>query len=193
MVWIDEILFTSNTVPKKAYERRNLQIIVEKKEFTTKVVHLVAAISEEKGLEAWLLLDRPVNQFSFCSIIPKIKRNGARFVLAGDNCKIHLSRYSEERYRAHNSRFIALVPWESELNPIEVYFLAIKTVFKLFKLNQIIQKKKKPHQLIREAMRAISQVTVRRIAEKGYYPVWTSVQHFLKSICRIWFDTGSSR
>jgi hypothetical protein len=64
---------------------------------------LVMAISKEKGLEGFFVLDKNPNSIEFCKIYDKISANGANFVVYGDNAGCHSSYYSKDFFRERGS------------------------------------------------------------------------------------------
>lgn len=58
-------------------------------------VNLVAAVSEENGIESYNIFESSVNSEKFCSIIQDIKAHGDRAVIFGDNVSYHHSKYTK--------------------------------------------------------------------------------------------------
>ena len=53
--------------------------------YTLKPMYLVAAVSEEFGLEAAILSESAINSETYCQILKEVKKFGENFVLFGDN------------------------------------------------------------------------------------------------------------
>ena len=68
-------------------------------------------------------------------------QKGARFVLFGDSVSYHTSKVSNDIYSKYRTRFIRSVPLEPDLDPIETYFLALKTAYKCLRLDSILNRK----------------------------------------------------
>jgi hypothetical protein len=63
------------------------------------VIHLIAGISKEHGLEGFVLVKRSVNSESFLSILDKFDIYGTNYTLLGDNASWHLSGLCKSTYR----------------------------------------------------------------------------------------------
>ena len=61
LVWVDEAVFTFNTMSTRAWSARHSRIEVKNADARIKTVALVAAISEDAGLEAFLLHPRAIS------------------------------------------------------------------------------------------------------------------------------------
>jgi transposase len=97
---------------------------------------MVAAVSEEVGMEAAILYDTSINSKMFVQIYDEIAKHDKDFVLFGDNASWHSSIYSTNFLKERDSSMIFNLPYMPILNPIETVFLQIKTIFKRLKLNR---------------------------------------------------------
>jgi|LauGreDrversion4_2_1035121.scaffolds.fasta_scaffold154340_1 hypothetical protein len=63
------------------------------------VVHLIAGISKEHGLEGFLIVKKSVNSERFLQILDQFDNYGTNYTLLGDNASWHLSGLCKTTYR----------------------------------------------------------------------------------------------
>lgn len=126
MVFVDEALFTRNTVNINAFCNKNAQVQLSSFGLDKPTVHAIAAISEENGIEALITDIEHTNTDLFLQIIDEIKVNGDHFTLFFDNVSYHVSKDAKKVYEDENIGYIASIVGVPELNPIESFFLRVK-------------------------------------------------------------------
>lgn len=104
--------------------------MVDVKDYETKTVRIVAAVSAENGLEVLDVHDEYINSVIFSQVVTKVKKKGARFVLFGDNVSYHHSKWIQEVYKENDTEMLLSVGWCPMLNPIENFFLHLKNKVK---------------------------------------------------------------
>jgi transposase len=62
----------------------------------------------------------------YCKILTIIKRNGANFVVFGDNASIHTKNFTAKLLREDNTSQFYNDVYTPVLNPIERFFLILK-------------------------------------------------------------------
>jgi hypothetical protein len=77
-VFLDEAVFTFNTFSKRAWYKKYSSISVIEKKLDIKPVAFIAAISEDQGLEQYLLHPKSISQDQFIHFIHQLseKYNG---------------------------------------------------------------------------------------------------------------------
>jgi hypothetical protein len=69
LVWVDEAVFTFNTFSTKAWAGKYTSIEIKDADMRVPTVALVAAISEDRGLEAYALHPRSISSHEFIRFI----------------------------------------------------------------------------------------------------------------------------
>ncbi len=69
LVWIDEAVFTFNTFNTKAWSAKYSSIKVKDADAKIKTLALIAAISEDKGLEAFAIHPRSISSEDFVAFV----------------------------------------------------------------------------------------------------------------------------
>jgi len=124
---------------------------------STQPIWVIAAVSKQHGVEAWLMYSRPINSAMFSKIIDEIKENGDRFVMFGDNCSIHKSKKTIKIIKQKKTEIIFNIPYMPILNPIERVFSIIKNKYKRLKMNRYQNNQKLDTvDLIEDAMESLN-------------------------------------
>jgi hypothetical protein len=74
LVWIDESVFTFNTFNTKAWSRKYSSIQVNDADAKIKTVALIAAISEDCGLEGYSLHPKSISTQEFVDFIENLSQ-----------------------------------------------------------------------------------------------------------------------
>ena len=72
LVWIDEAVFTYNTFKTKAWSAKNSRIQVNDADAKIKTVALIAAISEDCGLEGYSLHPKSISTQEFVDFVENL-------------------------------------------------------------------------------------------------------------------------
>ena len=62
LVWVDEAIFTFNTLGSKAWSSKYASISVKEKDARIKTMALIAAISEDRGLEGFVIHPKSISK-----------------------------------------------------------------------------------------------------------------------------------
>ena len=140
LVWIDEAVFTFNTFRKRAWSAKHTNIDVRDCDAKIKTMALIAAISEDCGLEAYSILPRSINSEDFVAFIHMlVKRfNGMEFSMFLDNLRVHKTKTVLEVCRLHQVTTIFNVPYSPDFNGIESFFSLVKGQYKNLLLQQLM-------------------------------------------------------
>jgi transposase len=89
---------------------------------------LIAAISEDGGLEAYSIHHRSINSEDFVAFIQILvsKFHGIEFAMFMDNLRVHKTKVVLEACRLHQVSTIYNVPYSPDFNGIESYFALVK-------------------------------------------------------------------
>jgi transposase len=96
---------------------------------------MVAAVSQEFGLEGYLLFEQSVNSEKFILILAEIERNGPNYKLLGDNASWHRSKITMKALQDKQKFMVFNGPYSPTLNPIELVFRIVKCHYKHRKLS----------------------------------------------------------
>jgi transposase len=127
---------------------------------------VVAGVSAENGMEAYLMKPKSINSDSFIEFIEiLLHNNDPRFIaIFMDNASIHHSKKVTKFCTLLGLQLIFNVPYCPQYNPIERVWSVIKNLYKRMKLKQISYKNPKKHELlVRNSMDSIIDKTVRSI------------------------------
>lgn len=69
LVWIDEAVFTFNTFSTKAWSAKYSSIKVKDADAKIKTLALIAAISEDRGLEAYAVYPKAISSENFVAFV----------------------------------------------------------------------------------------------------------------------------
>ena len=168
VIFVDESTFTSATISTRAFAVKGQHCFhpYDQKDFRR--VHLIAAVSAERGLEGWLTSKKPVNSEAFVQILDKICQPTSTFCLLGDNSTWHTSRFTQSHLRARNTFFIPNVPYSPECNPIEIVFRMVKNFFKKYRLQGATRGDEYDcERIIKKAMSTLNDDKIKNICSLG--------------------------
>jgi hypothetical protein len=151
------------------------------------------AVSEEFGIEAFLIYDRPINSDMFCEIFDLLDRRGTRWKLLGDSASWHRSNFTTNQLNLRGgktmSHSLISVPI---LNPIENCFNVCKNNFKRQKLNRIQNNQRLiTKEMVKNCVYDLKKDVVKNLCRAGWKR-WSqdsfklAVPEFFKWILIIW-------
>ena len=127
VVFVDECYFTNLTLLTHAYALKGSNIQVESKQLKSGNLSLLAAVSMQFGLEAYLLFNNRIDSTMFLQLVPEIKSKfGGNFALFMDNASYHKSEIVRKCLLEANVPAIYNLVATPVLNPIEQYFGVLK-------------------------------------------------------------------
>ena len=87
LVWVDEAIFTFNTLGTKAWSSKYSRIQVKENDARIKTMALIAAISEDCGLEGYLIHPKSISTAEFVAFVHQLsdKLGGQEFCMFMDN------------------------------------------------------------------------------------------------------------
>ena len=97
LVWVDEAIFTFNTLGTKAWSSKYSSIQVNEKDARIKTMSLIAAISEDRGLEAFLVHPKSISTPEFVAFVKLLSDSlgGREFSMFMDNLQVHKTQEVE--------------------------------------------------------------------------------------------------
>jgi hypothetical protein len=128
LIWVDEAVFTFNTFSTGAWSSKYSSIQVSDADAKIKTIALVAAISEDRGLEAYALHPRSINTEQFVQFIELLSEmfSGSEFSMFMDNLQVHKTKEVAEACTERKIQQIFNVPYSPDFNGIESYFSLVK-------------------------------------------------------------------
>ena len=132
LFFIDEAVFSFNTFKSKAWSSSNENIIVKEEKLRVKSQAFVAAISEDGGLESYMLHPRSFNQEQFITFLEQLatQHQGEQIAIFLDNLAVHKTRKVMAAYKRLNINAIFNMPYSPDFNGIESYFSLVKAQYK---------------------------------------------------------------
>ena len=94
LVWVDEAVFTFNTFSTRAWSAKYSRIEVADADAKIKTMALVAAVSDDCGLEGYALYPKSISTPEFVAIVESLsaKFGGAEFCMFMDNLQVHKTK-----------------------------------------------------------------------------------------------------
>lgn len=100
IIYVDETMFTKKTWLDKGYSHRNTNLAVNEDDVYTSYTAVLAAVSEEKGVEHLFLSPDPINEENFKLFTRKLrqKNKGKKLALFMDNLWFHKTNNMKESF-----------------------------------------------------------------------------------------------
>ena len=131
---------------------------------------LIAAISEDGGLEAYLIHPRAISTPEFVAFVKLLsdKFGGQEFSMFMDNLQVHKTQEVEQICTERKIQRIFNVPYSPDFNGIESYFSLLKCEYKKRILKLLIKGIKHDSKaLILHSLENIEKVKVQKCVECG--------------------------
>ena len=160
VVYLDEVMFTSNSNLKRTWAAKRSPISVDRKQMSHPTIACIASVSASNGLELIMQFPRSVDKHKFDEYLIKlrVKVGDRRVVLVLDNLSVHTCKYIQHRMAAHDFKWIFTIPYHPDANAIEFCFAQVKQSWKKLKLQTVIQQRKiKISQLIEQAFEIVTK------------------------------------
>jgi transposase len=141
VIFSDEAVFTTATLPDRAYAAKKHSVHIEEKLASSPAVAVVAGVSVEIGLEAYYIQAWSINSDAFIQfVLTVLESNKPKdFVLFLDNCRVHHSKKTTQFLLENGIEVIFNVAYAPEYNPIERVWAQLKAQFKKEKMGLILE------------------------------------------------------
>ena len=132
LVWVDEAIFTFNTLGSKAWSSKYQSISVKDTDARIKTVALIAAVSEDSGLEGFVIHPKSISTPEFVAFVQQLsdKFGDGEFCMFMDNLQVHKTEEVNQVCQERKVQKIFNVPYSPDFNGIESYFSLLKSEFK---------------------------------------------------------------
>ena len=170
LVWVDEAVFTFNTFSTRAWSARNDSIRVQDADARIQTMAFIAAISEDRGLEAWAMHPNAIIIPDFVAFIEQLSAHlhGAEFALFLDNLQVHKTQAVADACKELRAQRIFNVPYSPDFNGIEAYFSLVKAEYKKLVLQRLLKGLKvESPALIRQSVGLVEKEKTQRCVEHG--------------------------
>ena len=141
VVFCDGTLFTRNTIKATAWSHSRRPITIDKhKVMKEGAFNVLAAVSSEKGLEYYKVIDGHINTEHFVTMMKRIARKGRNALVFTDGTSYFKS--SKAKATANllfAGRLVANIPYQPELNAIEQVNRIVKESYKRKRLESIVR------------------------------------------------------
>ena len=155
IIFSDEAVFTTATLPNRAYSAKKHNVHIEEKLASSPAVAVVAGVSVEGGLEGYHIQARSIDSDAFIQFVLTVleRSKPETFVLFLDNCRVHHSKKVSQFLLENRIDVIYNVTYGPQYNPIERVWSQIKLLFKKQKMANILEGRASNYEkMIREAM-----------------------------------------
>ena len=141
VIFSDEAVFTTATLPNRAYAAKKHNVQIEEKLTSSPAVAVVAGVSVEGGLEGYYIHARSIDSDGFIQFaLTVLERSKSRdFVLFLDNCRVHHSKKVTKFLLENGIEVIFNVAYAPEYNPIERVWAQLKAQFKKEKMGLVLE------------------------------------------------------
>ena len=170
VVYLDEAIFSFNTFNSKAWSKSYDSITVCDDRVRIKTQALLAAISEDVGLEDYLIHPRSITAEEFTVFIKQLsqKFGGQPFAIFMDNLSVHKTRPVMDLYKELQITPIFNVPYSPDFNGIESYFSMVKAAYKRLLLQHVMNEERfQVVSLIKQALAEVEDEKTRHSAAHG--------------------------
>ena len=160
IIFIDETVFTRKAMMKFEWARKHENMAVDEKLLNEPTKALLMGISAEKGVEQYRVFDRSVNIKKFIQYLQMVRdAHGEEPVaLFMDNLSVHRSKKSKAKMEELNIRWVFNLPYQCELNPIELVFSKVKQKFKTQRAESLVRgKRPNIHTLIMRSVKCLKK------------------------------------
>ena len=136
---------------------------MQEKDLYCPYISVVAAVSQDKGLEYLETHMGAINSELFVDFVKRIvnQRKQSKVALFMDNAKFHVSKYTKEALADLPVKVILNVAYCPQYNPIEGCFSVVKRNFKSTRLNELVNRRTINYQ--KEISNAFHQLTTASI------------------------------
>ena len=170
LVWVDEAVFTFNTFRTRAWAGPNHCIQVQDADARVQTMAFIAAISEDRGLEAWAMHPNAITKTEFVAFLEQLSARfqGAEFAVFLDNLSVHKTKEVQEACDRLRVRRIFNLPYRPDFNGIETYFSQVKGEYKRLLLERLLRGLKADSPgLIRQSVGLVEKEKAQRCVEHG--------------------------
>ena len=155
IVYLDEAVFTFNTIKKKAWYSKldNLKVAQESRHMEP--LALVAAIESERGLVTYAIHGGSINSEKFVDFLEQLKEHMScpEFGLYLDNLSVHRTKSVKKKFADLNIHPIYNIPYSPDFNGIESYFSLVKGEYKNLWMQKYVNEEAiEPEILVRQIL-----------------------------------------
>ena len=138
------MLVTKSSMPTHEYSQKNQRIQIDYKQYQHKVIAVLAAVSQQIGLEHIMLFDSAININKFKVFIEELR---SKFFFDDicifmDNLNVHRSDEVQERLEELGIPCIFSPVYSPDFNPIESVFSIAKGHIKKERLRAVVHNQK---------------------------------------------------
>ena len=141
IVYLDETMVTTKTIPKQEWSGAKQQIQVDYKQFSRTSIAVLGGVSQERGVDLMMQFDKSVNIEKFKVWLDELRARHFfdDICLVMDNLRVHHSNAAIERINELGFEYIFTPPYSPDANPIEMVFSIFKGQLKKERIKGIIQ------------------------------------------------------
>ena len=170
IIHADEAVFTFNTFMKKSWSTPYNSVLVTDQKITVKTMAVIAGISEDSGLETYLLHPRAIKTEEYLQFLEKLKEKypDERILLFIDNLSVHKTVDARAAYERLNITPVFNVPYSPQFNGIESYWSILKQHYKKLLLYHLMHEQPVDSvDLIESSVKRVPAQLVKNCARDG--------------------------
>jgi transposase len=170
LVFLDEAVFTFNTMNTKAWFLPYDSVKVRDTDTRIKTQAVVVAVSEDKGFEGYLLHPKSISAPQFIDFLKSLSAmyDEKPFAVFLDNLAVHKTKEVMETYERLNIKPIFNVPYSPQFNGIESYFSLLKGEYKKRLMQKLLKGNKlNTVDLIKTSINQVADEKTRRCIRNG--------------------------
>ena len=132
IIYVDEVMFTTQTLPKEAWSAVNDPFKMDLKSVQQKAKAVVAGISLSRGVELLHMYPKSINVPKFLTFIEDLRRHrwAEDIVLFVDQLSVHRSKIVAQRLNELNIPLVFNASYSPDFMPIENVFAHVKRHFR---------------------------------------------------------------
>ena len=132
VIYVDECIFSSKTQLKRSWSNKHESISYHDQRRSIETMALLAGISEEQGLEHYMIKSRVISSDDFIEFLKVLRINNPKdqLTIFMDNLPAHKSRKVQDQLKELKMDQIFNVPYSPQFNGIERYWFLLKQEYK---------------------------------------------------------------
>ena len=142
ILYLDEICFTKLSFQGKDWSGKNTNLAVDQRDIYTGYHVVIAAISEEKGVDQIMIYSAAIKANDFIEYLQRLRKRHGKTPLAlfCDQLAVHKSRAVKPYYDSLDIVPVYNVGYSPEFNAIEAVFSKVKALYNRQRLNCLVNK-----------------------------------------------------
>ena len=151
-------MFTRKAMMKYEWAAKHENMEIDEKLLNERTKALLMGISAENGVEQYRVFEKSVNIKKFIQYLQMVRdaHGDQKVCLFMDNLAVHRSKKSKAMMEELGIRWLFNLPYQCQLNPIELVFSKVKQRFKTQRAESLVRgKRPNIHTLIMRSVKCL--------------------------------------